>query len=104
MSLRTAKFMKALTEKARTSMRVADMISYETALSTFEVREKQTLDDLFAVIQRRANEGHGSLNSQEEPVLKRHDIKAYLLKKGFTFEDQYGRDAVFWDKPYDELK
>ena len=104
MNSRTAKFLKALTEKAIAEKRVAEMAAYESATLTFEVREKQVLADLFHAMMRRANQGFSNLSTRDEPVLKRIEIQAYLKKKGFTFQNTYGCDAVFWDKPTEELK
>ena len=104
MNLRTAKFLKAVAEKARAEKRVSDMLSYESASAAFEVREKQVLTDLFTVMTRRANQGFMNLSSNDEPALKRIEIQTYLVKKGFTFQNTSGHDAVFWDTPKEELK
>ena len=90
---RTAKYMKALVDKAHATKRVADMLYYESATHVFEARERVVLDDLFVAITKRANQGFTSLSTCEEPVLKRIEIKAYLAKKGFTFDS----NAVHWD-------
>lgn len=103
MSFRTAKFLKALTERANAQKRVAEMVAYESAIVTFEAREKQVLEDLFNVMMRRANQGFSNLSTRDEPALKRIEIQAYLKKHGFTFGNTYGCEAVFWDK-HEELK
>jgi hypothetical protein len=90
---RTAKYMKALVEKAHATKRVADMLYYESGTHVFEAREKVVLDDLFVAITKRANQGFTYLTCTEEPALKRIEIKAYLVKKGFTFDS----NAVHWD-------
>jgi hypothetical protein len=99
---RTAKYMKALVEKAHATKRVADLLYYESATHAFEAREKQILDDLFVAIAKRANQGFTNLSTRDEPVLKRIEIKAYLIKKGFTFDS----NAMHWDNPSstEELK
>ncbi len=101
MTLRTAKFFKALTEKAQAEKRIAEMLMYESATVTFEMREKQVLADLFNVMTRRAHEGYTNLPLYQEPTLKRIEIQSYLKKKGFRFANTYGCDAVFWNE---ELK
>ena len=102
MSIRSANYMKALVEKAHATKRVADMLHYESATHVFEAREKQVLDDLFAAITKRASQGFTYLTYTEEPVLKRLELKAYLVKKGFTFD----YNAMNWDNPVptNELK
>ena len=92
---RTAKYMKALVEKAQATKRVADMFYYESATHAFEAREKVVLDDLFVAITKRANQGFTYLTCTEEPVLKRIEMKTYLIKKGFTFDS----NAMYWDNP-----
>ena len=103
MSFRTAKFLKALTERANAQKRVAEMVAYESGTIAFEVREKEVLEDLFNAMMRRANQGFSNLSTRDEPALKRIEIQTYMKKQGFTFSQTYGCDAVFWDKPQ-ELK
>ena len=92
---RTAKYMKALVEKAQAAKRVEELLHYEAATQAFEKREKQVLDDLFVAIRRAAEQGHGAIAIHQEPVLKRYEIQAYMKTKGFEMDGC----TLWWARP-----